>query len=108
MSPNKDDLSSLSVESSENPIITEHKRSKSPSILNRILHKNSNEKKDKEEIPPRLQEAIKEMEERKAQKEEEMERDGKKPNKKTAGAGVHAVQGAVGALGSLAAGLSLG
>ena len=123
MSINKDETSALSVDctltspanpthhannhmyiASEDPI-KEDSHSKSPSFIARIFHKNPSEKRDKEEIPPRLQEAIKQMEERKAAKMEEMERDGKKPNKGTVDARGHAVAGAVSALGSLGTGL---
>lgn len=93
---NKEYSSSLSTQSSEHPI-KESKRSKSPSIFHILGHKKSSEKKE-ESIPPRLQEAIAEMEERKARKLEEMQKEGKTPNNKTRGGSSETAVGALGAL----------
>ncbi|KAF2661185.1 hypothetical protein K491DRAFT_711095 [Lophiostoma macrostomum CBS 122681] len=68
--------------SSTNPIQEESKSSTSMSTskLSKLNPFHSHRDKQKDQVPPKLQEAIQQMEERKRVRLEEMEKQGKKPN----------------------------
>jgi len=64
-------------------LISTAKPSKTSQLLSHLHLSSHRASKEKEEVPPRLQEAIDEMEERKARTLEDMEKSGQRPNTKT-------------------------
>jgi hypothetical protein len=77
--------------------VQEQKHSKLSSL--NPFHRDKSPAKEKQEVSPQLQEAIEQMKNRKAQKLEEMEKEGKKPNDGTTSAYAFGLGG--GGLGSL-------